>query len=994
MNKEITKYYFSAVRSSKHPVLSFKDDDFVAVAYEDFYKNEYGNIDETHPMCKLLSEHDFKHLFQPFTDKEKQNGITTKDISIPCAVAYKTLKTSFYKQEKLKKYISELTGVYYFLFNLRFICNDDAITVKCEHNRDKFPWYSQSFLSPKATNSLPNVANMDQVDKYISDNTYKRNLIKDDWQKYIQYVDDMFNETADTSLKYEDKCFIFRHEDASFFISSIESLYESLLTNDQKHHLYDTFTDRNNIQEYKLISNNDLTAIHNHCGQMNGKFSLADSQRTAIHHMNAIDTGDILAVSGPPGTGKTTLLQSVVADIVVKYALEDKDPPVIVTTSVNNQAVTNIIDSFSSINAVGISNLENRWIKGVKSFATYMPSGKRKEDAEKKEYQYTSIHEREFIKDAEKLIDESIEKMKDSASNYFSTSFSNIRSIKNRLINELNDIDILRRDLLSLAKEIDDFTNGKELIDFKSQLELSKRDMEVEINELKKRLVEWNDIYKNISCFNKLLSFIPYFRKKISHKLIVEATPQESKFINNDVTFNEICEKYTKDINEGNNTLASLMDKLAATQNFIDKTIKIFKQLDSKNCKIPLIENDCIIRFDLNELNNLIDTNVRYIAFWIAVHINECRFLEGDYKVSKNQKGCSFKSVLERFYHQIALISPCFVMTLYKVPDCFNSIDESYLFDFIDLLILDEAGQCSPEIAAASFSLAKKAIIVGDEYQLQPVHNIDFLLDTTLAFRSELINDDNEMDKLIEFGLSCSHGNVMRIAKKCCKYCYNDKTKGLFLSEHRRCYDEIIEYCNELVYDGLLIPLRNSDEEKKDLQRILDKKKYPLMGYYNISSTSADREYTSRRNEFEALQISQWLYNNYDRICDLYIKSNSEINPKNILAIITPFSSQARLIRNCLNKILKDKAKNIDVGTVHTFQGGEKNIIIFSTTYGSADSGTFINNNKNLMNVAVSRAKDAFWVFGDIEFLKKNTSSTACGLLYKKIANHIVGGNN
>ena len=118
MNKEITKYYFSAVRSSKHPVLSFKDDDFVAVAYEDFYKNEYGNIDETHPMCKLLSEHDFKHLFQPFTDKEKQNGITTKDISIPCAVAYKTLKTSFYKQEKLKKYISELTGVYYLIYGL------------------------------------------------------------------------------------------------------------------------------------------------------------------------------------------------------------------------------------------------------------------------------------------------------------------------------------------------------------------------------------------------------------------------------------------------------------------------------------------------------------------------------------------------------------------------------------------------------------------------------------------------------------------------------------------------------------------------------------------------------------------------------------------------------------------------------------------------------------------------------------------------------------
>ncbi len=994
MKNNVTKYYLSAIKSSKYPVLPFKDDDFVAVPYEDFFRNEYGLIDETHPMCKLLSEPDFKYLFKPFTDKEKQNGITTKTVPVPCAVAYKTLKKDFYEQDKLKKYIPELTGIYYFLFDLDFIRNDDDITVKSRHNSDNIPWYSRSFLMPKAIKDLPDVAVMDQVNKYSSDNTYKRNLIKDDWQKYIQYVEDMFAETADTSLNYEDKCFIFRYKDVSGITSPIESLYESLLTDDHKHPLYDALTELNNMKEEKLISNNDLTAMHNHCGQMNGKFELADSQRIAVHHMNAILNGDILAVSGPPGTGKTTLLQSIVADIVVKCALEEKDPPIIVATSVNNQAVTNVIDSFSSINAVGISNLENRWIKGVKSFATYMPSDKRKEDAEKKGYQYTSVHDREFIKDAEKLIDESIEKMRGSASNYFSCSFNNIRSIKDRLTNELKEIDRLRRDLLSLAKEIDDFTNGKELIEFKSQLELSKTDMEIEINELKKRLVEWNDIYKNISCFDKLLSFIPHFRKKISRKLIVEALPKESKFISNNITFNEICEKYTKDINEGNKTLASLMDKLATAQNFIDKTIKIFKQLNSKNCKIPLIDNDCIIRFDLNELNSLIDTNVRYVEFWIAVHINECRFLEGDYQVTKKQKGCSFKSVLEKFYHQIALVSPCFVMTLYKFPDYFKSIDESYLFDFIDLLILDESGQCSPEIAAASFSLAKKAIIVGDECQLQPVHNIDFFLDKTLAFQSELINDDDEMNKLIEFGLSCSHGNVMRIAKKSCKYCYNDKIKGLFLSEHRRCYDEIIEYCNELVYDGLLIPLRNNDDKKKNLKRILDKKEYPLMGYYNISSTVADKEYTSRRNEFEALQISRWLYNNYDRICDLYIKSNSEINPKNILAIITPFSSQARLIRNCLKDILKDKASSIDIGTVHTFQGGEKNIIIFSTTYGSADSGVFINDNKSLMNVAVSRAKDAFWVFGDIEFLKKNPLSFASGLLYKKIANNIVGGNN
>ena len=49
---------------------------------------------------------------------------------------------------------------------------------------------------------------------------------------------------------------------------------------------------------------------------------------------------------GPPGTGKTTFLQSVVADMYVKSALKRERAPIIVAASTNNQAVTNIIDSF------------------------------------------------------------------------------------------------------------------------------------------------------------------------------------------------------------------------------------------------------------------------------------------------------------------------------------------------------------------------------------------------------------------------------------------------------------------------------------------------------------------------------------------------------------------------------------------------------------------------------------------------------------------------
>ena len=106
-----------------------------------------------------------------------------------------------------------------------------------------------------------------------------------------------------------------------------------------------------------------------------------------------------------------------------------------------------------------------------------------------------------------------------------------------------------------------------------------------------------------------------------------------------------------------------------------------------------------------------------------------------------------------------------------------------------------------------------------------------------------------------------------------------------------------------------------------------------------------------------------------------------EINPNNVLGIITPFKAQAVMIRNVLKQILpKEVSNKITVGTIHVLQGGERKIIIMSTTYGKDEGCFFIDNNKSLMNVAVSRAEDSFLVFGNIECLKDETTSPS-GLL-------------
>lgn len=76
-------------------------------------------------------------------------------------------------------------------------------------------------------------------------------------------------------------------------------------------------------------------------GHSNPHFPLAEQQRQVLAWLDAAENGEVTAVNGPPGTGKTTLLLSAVAGLWVKAALDGGDPPVIVAASSNNQAVTN-----------------------------------------------------------------------------------------------------------------------------------------------------------------------------------------------------------------------------------------------------------------------------------------------------------------------------------------------------------------------------------------------------------------------------------------------------------------------------------------------------------------------------------------------------------------------------------------------------------------------------------------------------------------------------
>ena len=89
------------------------------------------------------------------------------------------------------------------------------------------------------------------------------------------------------------------------------------------------------------------------------------------------------------------------------------------------------------------------------------------------------------------------------------------------------------------------------------------------------------------------------------------------------------------------------------------------------------------------------------------------------------------------------------------------------------------------------------------------------------------------------------------------------------------------------------------------------------------------------------------------------------------MSIITPFKNQ----QNLINSMLKENNINdVSCGTIHQVQGAEKDTIIISSSISpktSKKTFTWIKNNSEITNVAVTRAKKNLIVVSDVEALEK-----------------------
>ncbi|MEM9593033.1 MAG: AAA domain-containing protein [Acidobacteriota bacterium] len=682
-----------------------------------------------------------------------------------------------------------------------------------------------------------------------------------------------------------------------------------------------------------------------HLGHITESFGLGPSQRESLGALLRLGDGELMALNGPPGTGKTAWIQSAVASLWVERALAEGEPPIVVATSANNRAVTNILDIFQKASPPSGSGLAARWLPRIDTFGLFLPS---QDQSQSTNHRWASsgrgrwsglpelMEDRAYFEEGETYF-------LAQAGLFFGLEVSTIQAALEQLRAEME----ATRDRMAAIQAA-----GKDLLELRGSMSYpspktgreclsgERRVAEALVSRVEELAGDIDEAVTVVPFWEELLAFLPPIRDRRNHR------------------FRRLFEHHGFQVPDLSGW--SYRRPLAAAVEGHRRAVEAWSKAEGawENGMVSLAEDvpasgEALAEaavLDPRAVEPLLDLTLRRRLFllagryWEGRWLLELRSLLGDTDVKKLHRQ-SRADCLARF-RRFAKVTPLFVSTVYMLPKFFDCFDRGAhpLVNGIDLLIVEEAGQVAPELGGALLALAKRAVVLGDVFQIEPVWNLGRAVDD--ANRARYLPDS--FDEEVFFS---SRGSLMGIAQARTRFTAAGRSDGLWLREHRRCVPDVIAYCQRLVtaYREVLEPHRREISERQ----------LPALGWAHVRS-EARRSSGSWSNPGQAEAIARWLAGRRGALESRYRKPIGEL-----VGIVTPFRAQVASLRRALEVAGIDA--DIEVGTVHTFQGGELPVMLFSPVVTREQPRPFFfDRNVNMLNVAVSRAQDSFLVLGDM----------------------------
>jgi len=779
----------------------------------------------------------------------------------------------------------------------------------------------------------------------------------------------------------------------SFFIKDLNRLLEAGLersSNGVRHYLeplhgltkFDVRRDRS--QALQILNPHNAPQ-----GCWPAEHPLVWSQQLAVNALwtALANTSGIFAVNGPPGTGKTTLLRDVVAAVVVERAkvlakqgrnlLGDKrsinmgskspyyemDPALsgfsIVVASSNNGAVENVSLELPKRDAI-----HDVWIDKVCSYADLasdllqepawaMVAGKLGNKDNRSKFvssfwwqQPGETGKTPGLREQLKAINERKTKPLmswDAAVDQFNKAIA-AEQICRECVMQVTDTLILD------AKQREELAVGEQ---HKAQAIDQQVQLEREINQLKVQLARTD---KNLASADRRVSdhrdlkpgwfeWLSTFGK--SHRqwrqdlrpLLDEQNRQEAARTQLEIQCedaknkNDVSAKHQSDLNEKLDALSQAITKNAL-------------QLADAKTKLDIYWPDTSATDDVQERSSpwmypqWRESRIR--VFIAALNLHRA-FIEdnatkmmANLGVSMDMLGGGLPDEKVRLIalNSLALVCPVISTTFASVSSLFGDLGP----DSIGWLLIDEAGQATPQAAAGAIWRAKRTVVVGDPLQLEPVVTLPRTIEAALAIQYDnvdarwhpsLTSVQKLADQATPVGTNMGEGG-------------DALWVGAPLRVHRRCDDPMFSISNKIAYEGLMV------HHKKPSNVAL-----PPSAWINVSQSllPPSGNWIPAEGQALVLLLKELLHTHQTPAANIFL--------------ISPFREVVSQLKQIGKKMgLDDKNR---VGTVHTTQGKEADIVIMVLGGGTEGAKNWAASKPNLLNVAVSRAKGRLYVIGSRE---------------------------